>query len=165
MKKIHDPACKQKDTEMIRRAVELAGESIKNGGGPFGAVITMEDRIISEGSNRVVIMFDPTAHAEIIAIRKASEILGTHDLSGCTLYSSCEPCPMCLGAVYWAGIRRVVYSSGRKDAARAGFDDDFIYREISLSPADRSVVFHQIDDPEAGEVFRRWEKLDNKIPY
>ncbi|MGI6338207.1 MAG: nucleoside deaminase [Bacteroidales bacterium] len=165
MKKNHDPVSTQKDVEMIRRVIELADESIKNGGGPFGAAITMEGRIISEGSNSVVIMHDPTAHAEINAIRKASEILGTHALSGCTLYSSCEPCPMCLGAVYWAGIGRVVYSSGRKDAARAGFDDDFIYREISLNPANRSVVFHQIVDPEAAKVFRRWEELDNKIPY
>lgn len=153
------------DRVLIRKAVELAGESIKNGGGPFGAVISKDGRIISEACNSVVLLNDPTAHAEILAIRKASSVLNTYDLSGCTLYSSCEPCPMCLGAVYWAGIRRVFYSADRNDAARAGFDDEFIYKEIRLGPADRSIVFRQVKDPLAEEVFRKWEQLENKIPY
>jgi tRNA(Arg) A34 adenosine deaminase TadA len=150
---------------LIRRTVELAKESIRNGGGPFGALIVKDGLIISEACNSVIPLNDPTAHAEILAIRKASASLGSHDLRGCILFTSCEPCPMCLGAVYWSGIRTVYYSSDRDAAARAGFADANIYAELLLKPAERTVAFFQIDDPEAAEVFQNWSQLDNKTPY
>lgn len=153
------------DKKFIRRAIEIAENSIRDGGGPFGAVITKEGNIISEANNRVVAMNDPTAHAEILAIRDASSILNSFDLSSCTLYSSCEPCPMCLGAIYWAGIKRVVYSSDRNDAAASGFNDKLIYDEIALPPHERRIIFYRIDDPAAKEVFRKWGQFENKISY
>ena len=153
------------DKAFLQRALELATESIKNGGGPFGAVITKQGKVISEANNRVVLSHDPTAHAEVLAIRKASEILKTHDLSGCIVYSSCEPCPMCLGAIYWAGIKKIIYASDRLEAAKAGFSDNFIYDEIMLDPSERSISF--IHHPDAGGeiVFRKWNDFDEKIPY
>jgi tRNA(Arg) A34 adenosine deaminase TadA len=114
---------------------------------------------------QVVLDSDPTAHAEILAIRKAASVLNTHDLNGCVLYASCEPCPMCLGAIYWAGIKKVVYSASRHDAASAGFNDEFIYNEIDLNPSERKVTFIRVSDPEAGEVFRKWENFDDRIKY
>jgi len=153
------------DKEFLRRAVEIAGSGINNGGGPFGAVITKEGKVIAGSNNRVVLDSDPTAHAEILAIREAARLTGTHILDGCVLYASCEPCPMCLGAIYWSGIKRVVYASGRHDAAAAGFDDEFIYNEISLDPSARRVTFIHLEDGEAGEVFGKWIDYDGKIPY
>ena len=153
------------DKEFLRRAVEIAGSGINNGGGPFGAVITKEGKVIAGSNNRVVLDSDPTAHAEILAIREAARLTGTHILDGCVLYASCEPCPMCLGAIYWSGIKRVVYASGRHDAAAAGFDDEFIYNEISLDPSARRVTFIHQEDDEAGEVFGKWIDYDGKIPY
>lgn len=153
------------DKYFLTRAVKIAGEGIENGAGPFGAVITLDGEIIAEAGNQVVLTGDPTAHAEILAIRQGSSLTGTHDLSSCTLYTSCEPCPMCLGAIYWAGIKKVVYAAGRGDAAKAGFNDDFIYREIALDPADRKISFLNIEDPDALEVFDKWSRYDNKIPY
>jgi tRNA(Arg) A34 adenosine deaminase TadA len=153
------------DMLFLTRSVEIADESIKNEGGPFGAVIVKNGEIIAEANNRVVLSGDPTAHAEILAIRRASELLKSHDLSGCILYSSCEPCPMCLGAIYWSGIKRVVYASDRVDAAEAGFDDNFIYQEIMLDPADRKVEFVRIGSSGADEVFKRWDQMTNKISY
>jgi len=117
-------------------------------------VISKEGRIIAESNNKVILNSDPTAHAEILAIREAAGFLRTHDLDGCILYTSCEPCPMCLGAIYWSGIKRVVYASDRRDAAIAGFDDEMIYNEISLDPSMRRITFEQIIDTEAKEVFR-----------
>lgn len=153
------------DRKLLRRAIEIAADGIEKGGGPFGALIIKEGTIIAESFNRVVIDSDPTAHAEIMAIRKASELLGSHDLSGCIIYSSCEPCPMCLGAIYWSGIKRVVYASGRKDAASVGFNDEHIYNEFSLDPALRQVSFVCLDDPAAAELFRKWDNYEAKTRY
>jgi guanine deaminase len=150
---------------LLRRALELAEKSIKEGGGPVGALITKDGKIISEGSNRVVLSHDPTAHAEIIAIRRASATIRSHDLSGCVIYTSCEPCPMCLGAIYWSGIQKVVYASDRKDASRAGFNDNLIYEEISLDPADRKLIFKHIPDAGGEDIFRKWDEFEGRIPY
>jgi tRNA(Arg) A34 adenosine deaminase TadA len=153
------------DRKLLRKAIKIAASGIKEGGGPFGAVISKNGKIIAESNNRVVLNNDPTAHAEVLAIREAAGVLKTHDLNGCVLYSSCEPCPMCLGAVYWAGIKRVVYACVRHDAAATGFSDELIYNEISLDPSERRVNFLHLEDPEAREVFRRWEEYDRKITY
>lgn len=153
------------DNEFLRRAVEIARSGISSGGGPFGAIIAKDGRVIAGSNNRVVLNADPTAHAEILAIREAARLTGTHELDGCVLYTSCEPCPMCLGAIYWSGIKKVVYASGRHDAAAAGFDDEFIYKEISLDPSLRQVTFIHLRDDEAGEVFRKWVDYDGKTPY
>jgi guanine deaminase len=153
------------DRSLLRRALELAAKSIKEGGGPFGALITKDGKIISEGSNRVVLSHDPTAHAEIIAIRRASATIMSHDLSGCVIYTSCEPCPMCLGAIYWSGIQKVVYASDRKDASRAGFNDNLIYEEIGLDPADRKLIFKHIPDAGGEDIFRKWDEFESRIPY
>jgi guanine deaminase len=155
----------ENDKLFLLRAIEIAGKGILNGAGPFGAVITKDDVIISEAINNVVIGNDPTAHAEMLAIRKASSVLNTHILDKCTLYTSCEPCPMCLGAVYWAGIKRVVYACDRNDAADAGFSDNMIYKEIMLHPKDRQVEFIRLKETGGEEVFRKWDELENKKPY
>ena len=155
----------ENDKLFLLRAINIAAAGIKNGGGPFGAVITKEGKIISEAINNVVLTNDPTAHAEILAIRKAASVLKSHDLNKCTLYTSCEPCPMCLGAIYWAGIKKVVYACDRIDAERAGFSDNFIYEEIRLDPSSRRVTFLQMTDAGGKEVFRKWDELENKIPY
>ncbi len=138
---------------------------MEKGGGPFGAVIVHKGEKIAESYNRVVLNYDPTAHAEILAIREASSILRTHDLSDCILFTSCEPCPMCLGAIYWAGIKQVFYALDRKDAARAGFNDNLIYEEIILDPSARKISFIRMDDAGGKEVFKTWDSLENKIPY
>jgi tRNA(Arg) A34 adenosine deaminase TadA len=153
------------DKKFLGRAVWLASESVQSGGGPFGAVIVSEGRMISESGNKVVPLNDPTAHAEILAIREAARTLGSHDLSECILYSSCEPCPMCLGAIYWSGIKRIVYASDRHDAARAGFSDSDIYREICLDPTKRKVMFLRVNIEGANEAFEKWEELETKNPY
>jgi len=151
--------------EFLIRAIRLAEDGIKNGGGPFGAVIVLNGEIISEANNRVVISNNPTAHAEILAIQQASKVLGTHILADCTLYASCEPCPMCLGAIYWSGIKTVFFAADRRDAEAAGFSDKLIYDEIYLSPEKRQVLFKQITDVDGIEVFRIWNEFENKIPY
>lgn len=153
------------DKKFLRKAIEIANYGIKKGCGPFGAVISKDGRIIAESNNKVILNSDPTAHAEILAIREAAGFLRKHDLDGCILYTSCEPCPMCLGAIYWSGIKRVVYASDRRDAAIAGFDDEMIYHEISLDPSKRRITFEQIKDTEAKEVFREWDQYDDKTPY
>lgn len=153
------------DRSFIERAITLATESVRSGGGPFGAVITRDDKLVAESGNRVVLLKDPTAHAEVLAIREAAKALGTHKLTGCVLYASCEPCPMCLAAIYWSGIRRVVYSSDRNDAAAAGFDDRDIYGEICLDQAERSVSFRQVHVQGADEAFKLWNDMENKIIY
>jgi guanine deaminase len=154
-----------KDKTLILRAVEIAGKGIDNGGGPFGAVIAKDGKIISEAYNMVVLTCDPTAHAEVLAIRKAASVLKSHDLGECTLYTTCEPCPMCLGAIYWAGIKKVVYACDRVDAAGSGFSDSMIYKEIVLDPAERKVTFLRLKDTGGEEVFRKWDELENKTPY
>lgn len=155
----------EEDNVFLGRAVGLASESIAKGGGPFGAVIVKNSIIVSEAHNTVFLSNDPTAHAEVSAIRKAAEALGSFDLSGCSLYTSCEPCPMCLGAIYWAGISKVVYASDRKDAEEAGFSDNLIYEEINRSPSERTIEFIRMESSGSKEVFSRWIALENKNPY
>ena len=151
--------------ELMRKAIELSIESVRNGGGPFGAVIAREGEIIAEGSNGVTIYNDPTAHAEVTAIRKACEKLGTFDLKGCEIYTSCEPCPMCLGAIYWAHLDKIYYANDRKDAANIGFDDDFIYQEIEVKPQYRKKPSEILMREEGLEAFRIWNKKTDKIEY
>ncbi|MDI9395305.1 MAG: nucleoside deaminase [Euryarchaeota archaeon] len=155
----------EKDTLFIKRAIELSLESVKRGGGPFGAVITKNGEVVSESSNQVTLLNDPTAHAEISAIREAARKLNTFDLSGCEIYASCEPCPMCLGAIYWARIDRVFFANTRVDAGNIGFDDSFIYEEISRPIGERKIKFKQLLREEALEAFRDWEEYENKVEY
>jgi len=151
--------------KFMRKAIALSIENIQKGGGPFGAVIVKDEKIIATGSNRVTANTDPTAHAEINAIRKASRKLGTFDLSGCQIYSSCEPCPMCLGAIYWAHLDKLYYGNTKVDAKNIGFDDSFIYDEIDLKPKDRKVTTTQLLQDEAIVAFELWHKTDNKVEY
>ena len=153
------------DKSLLLRAIEIAGNGLEKGGGPFGAVVSKDGKIISEACNEVVLTNDPTAHAEILAIRQAALVLKTYDLNKCTIYTSCEPCPMCLGAIYWAGIKKVVYACDRSDAKRAGFNDKMIYDEIALDPSDRKITFLRMTDTGGPEVFRKWEALNNKTLY
>jgi tRNA(Arg) A34 adenosine deaminase TadA len=155
----------EKDLLFMRRAVELSSESIKRGGGPFGAVITKNGEIVSENCNQVTVLNDPTAHAEIGAIREAARKLNSFDLSGCNIYISCEPCPMCLGAIYWARIGKVFFANTRSDAENIGFDDSFIYEEISRPLQERKIEFKQLLREEALEAFRAWEESENKVEY
>lgn len=151
--------------ELMRKAIELSIKSVRNGGGPFGAIIARKGEIIAEGSNGVTIYNDPTAHAEVTAIRKACEKLGTFDLTGCEIYTSCEPCPMCLGAIYWAHLDKIYYANNRKDAADIGFDDDFIYQEIEVKPQYRKKPSEILMREEGLEAFRIWNKKTDKIEY
>lgn len=153
------------DKLFLRKAVETALEGILIGGGPFGAVVTKDNKILSSSFNRVVLNSDPTAHAEVLAIREASAILKTHDLKDCTLYTSCEPCPMCLGAIYWSGITKVVYALDRNDAKNAGFNDKLIYDELMAEPESRKISFIRLQDPDGEKIFNRWSDLESKIPY
>lgn len=151
--------------ELMRRAIELSENSVRNGGGPFGAVIAKDDEIIAEGSNKVTINNDPTAHAEVCAIRNACKILNTFELANCVIYTSCEPCPMCLGAIYWARLSKIFYANDRKDAAEIGFDDDFIYEEISIEPQYRKKPSEILLRNEAINAFRMWTLKDDKTKY
>jgi tRNA(Arg) A34 adenosine deaminase TadA len=149
----------------MRKAIELSINNIENNGGPFGAVIVKEGKIIAEGTNRVTSDNDPTAHAEVNAIREASRILGTCDLSGCEIYTSCEPCPMCLGAIYWARLDRMYYGNDKYSAQKIGFDDSFIYDEIALTPENRRLKSEQCLKNEAIIAFDNWEKKVDKAEY
>jgi guanine deaminase len=149
----------------IKRAIELAEKSIDTGGGPFGAVIVKEGHIIAEGCNRVTTHNDPTAHAEIQAIREACQKLNTYDLKGCEIYASCEPCPMCFSAIYWAHLDAVYYAATHEDAEKIGFDDAFIYREIQYKIEKRSVPFIRIEDEAHLVPFEKWIASDNKKTY
>lgn len=151
--------------EFMRRAIQLSLESVKHGGGPFGAVIVKEGKIIAEAANRVTLDNDPTAHAEVNAIRQAARSLGRFDLSGCDIYTSCEPCPMCLGAIYWAHLDHIYYGCNRRDAADAGFDDEFIYEELSLAPAERQKVMEVLLPDESLAAFRMWKEKKDKKRY
>ncbi|ALO29136.1 nucleoside deaminase [Porphyromonas gingivalis] len=155
----------ERDKEMMRKAIRLADESVANGGGPFGAVIVKDGEIIAATSNRVTLDNDPTAHAEVNCIRMACKRLGTFDLSGCTIYTSCEPCPMCLGAIYWARIDRIFYGNNRQDAADIGFDDDFIYQELARPMDNRSTPIIPILQDEALHSFRLWTEKTDKTEY
>ncbi len=147
-------------------AISKAEENILTGkGGPFGAVVVRDGKIIAAVGNRVTSTNDPTAHAEVVAIREACKSLDTFDLSGCEIYASCEPCPMCLGAIMWARIDKLYYAADRKDAARAGFDDELFYTELAL-PADKRIMKPvQLLQKEANHVFDKWIEDGNKIPY
>ena len=147
------------------RAIALSIESVNTGGGPFGAVIARNGEIVAEGSNNVTLHHDPTAHAEVSAIREACRKLETFDLSGCDIYTSCEPCPMCLGAIYWAHIDKIYYANDRRDAADIGFDDDFIYQEIALKPTERTKPSEILLREEAIEAFKQWEAKADKTEY
>jgi tRNA(Arg) A34 adenosine deaminase TadA len=152
--------------EFMRRAIALALENVRTAqGGPFGALVVKEGRVLAEGANRVTATHDPTAHAEIVAIREACRVLGDFQLSGCDLYTTCEPCPMCLGAIYWARPARVFYACLAADAAAAGFDDAFIYEELKHPPGQRRLPMEQLLRNEALEIFSQWNRQENKTPY
>jgi guanine deaminase len=154
------------EERFMREAIGLAREGMRAGrGGPFGAVVVREGRIVGRGANCVLSDRDPTAHAEIVAIRDACRCLGTHELSECTVYSSCEPCPMCLAALYWARVDRLWYAATKEDAAAAGFDDALIYREIRELPDRRRLPMQPVLRDEAIGLFEEWEKLPGKTPY
>ena len=151
--------------DFMRQAIALAVENIKSGGGPFGAVIVKDGKVVATGANRVTANNDPTAHAEVSAIRVACTKLGTFDLSGCVIYTSCEPCPMCLGAIYWAHIDKIYYGANQYDAAKIDFDDSFIYRELELKPEARQKPVENILHDEALAPFRAWQEKEDKIRY
>ena len=153
------------DKRFMREAIKLASDSVVNGGGPFGAVIVKDGQIIAGASNSVTIDTDPTAHAEVNAIRKACKQLGTFNLDGCIIYTSCEPCPMCLGAIYWAGIDRIFYGNNRKDAADINFADDFIYEELDRDMENRTVPITPLLRDEALHSFRLWSEKEDKTEY
>lgn len=156
----------QQDAGFMQQAIELALNGMRaNAGGPFGAVVVRDDTIIGRGNNCVTGTNDPTAHAEIVAIRDACRRLGHFQLTGCIIYTSCEPCPMCLGAIYWARPARVYYACSRQDAAAAGFDDEFIYNELVTPPAARKIPMEQILRSEALAAFAEWDKKADKIRY
>mgnify|MGYP001665207657 CR=1 FL=1 len=154
-----------KKEDFMRKAIELSIENVKNGGGPFGAVIVKDGEIVATGVNRVTANHDPTAHAEVSAIRAACQKLGTFDLSGCEIYTSCEPCPMCLGAIYWAHLDKIYYGNNKTDAARIGFDDSFIYDELALERKDRNKAMEELLPDEAIAAFRAWEEKADKVEY
>ena len=149
----------------MKKAIEISKKSILNNGGPFGAVIVKDGKIIASSNNKVTSNNDPTAHAEVMAIRKACKKLNTFDLSGCELYASCEPCPMCLSAMYWAHIDHYYYANQKEDAKEIGFDDHFIYEELDKNPKKRSMPREQLMREEALEAFKMWEKKSDKIEY
>jgi tRNA(Arg) A34 adenosine deaminase TadA len=154
------------DQKFMRRAIELAIEGMKNNaGGPFGCVVVKDGEILSEGYNSVTSKNDPTAHAEVVAIRKACEKLETFQLNECTVYTSCEPCPMCLGAIYWARPAKVYYGCSREDAAAIEFDDQFIYDELDLSIGERKIPFDQLMRDEARMAFDQWAEKEDRTEY
>jgi tRNA(Arg) A34 adenosine deaminase TadA len=157
----------QKDTQSkyMKKAILWAKKSVVKGGGPFGAVIVKDGNIIAQGHNCVTLSNDPTAHAEVTVIRKACKKLNTFDLSGCEIYTSCEPCPMCLAAIYWARINKIYYGCTKSDAKDIGFDDSFIYDQIDLKPERRSIPATNILHKEALEAFKMWNEKDDKIEY
>lgn len=153
-------------SRFMREALRLAEENAANGhGGPFGAVVVKDGAVIARGTNRVTSSCDPTAHAEIVAIREACRVLGTFQLTDCEIYASCEPCPMCLGAIYWARPARLYYAGTREDAARAGFDDSFIYDEVPLPPDTRSLPTERLEHPDRLRPFAAWEDAEGRAEY
>jgi tRNA(Arg) A34 adenosine deaminase TadA len=150
----------------MEKVIELSRKGMNNNeGGPFGAVVVKDGEVVGEGNNKVTSSNDPTAHAEIVAIRNACKKLNTFDLSGCVLYTLCEPCPMCLSAIYWSHLDKVYYANTREDAAKIGFDDDFVYKEILLSIEDRSLKMERVDSVEAKKIFEEWMKKEDKVEY
>ena len=150
----------------MQEAIRLSFETMRNNtGGPFGAVIVKDGKIIARGFNKVVSTNDPTAHAEVVAIREACKVLNNFQLSGCELYTSCEPCPMCMAAIYWARPDKVYYGNSKTDAAEIGFDDDFIYQEIALPYSERKIPILRIMENEALEAFKEWSNKNDKVRY
>lgn len=154
------------DQKMMDLAIALAQDGMDNDkGGPFGAVVVRDGEVIASAYNRVTGSDDPTAHAEVRALRLAAEMLGSFDLSDCELYTSSEPCPMCFGAVYWSRVQRVYFANTRADAARIGFDDSFIYEELAKPAESRSIPFIKVDEPKALQVFERWLQKPDRVEY
>ena len=153
------------ENKFMRMAIELSKESVAKGGGPFGAVIVRNGEVVAAGSNSVTLLNDPTAHAEVSAIRAACKAVGSFDLKGCEIYTSCEPCPMCLSAIYWAGIDKIYYANTRDDAAAIGFDDAFLYEQIPLAPTARAIPSLPLMRAEGLEAFRLWEQKEDKVEY
>ena len=151
--------------EFMKRAIELSIESVSSGGGPFGSVIVKNNKVIAEGSNKVTLNNDPTAHGEIVAIRKACKNLNNFNLSGCELYSTCEPCPMCLSAIYWSHIEKVYYANTRDDAQKIDFDDSLIYSELLKNVKKRKIPMIQMLRDEALKAFELWDKKTDKVKY
>ena len=152
--------------KFLERAIELSKQGMLGGkGGPFGCVVVLGDKIIGEGNNQVTSTNDPTAHAEVVAIRQACDKLGTYQLTGCDIYTSCEPCPMCLGAIYWARPDRVIYANTKEQAAAIEFDDELIYREINTNMPDRQIPFIHHPHAKAEEVFEAWKNWEGKTKY
>lgn len=151
--------------ELMREAIRLSIENVANGGGPFGAVIARDGEIVATGVNRVTANNDPTAHAEVSAIRRAAEALGTFNLSGCEIFTSCEPCPMCLGAIYWAHLDKVYYANTKDDAKGIGFDDSFIYDELALPRDGRRLPAETLMRSEAIRAFELWRDKADKTEY
>lgn len=153
-------------TKFMQEAISLSRNGMNNNeGGPFGAIVVKGDQIVGRGNNRVTSSNDPTAHAEVVAIRDACKNLNTFQLDDCVMYTSCEPCPMCLGAIYWARPSKVYYANTKKDAASIGFDDDFIYQEIQIPLGERQIPFEQISAEEAWKVFEEWQNKTDKTEY
>ena len=155
----------KKDRRYMQLAIDLSIENVQNGGGPFGAIIVRDDKIVATGTNRVTANNDPTAHAEVSAIREACAREKNFKLEGCTIYTSCEPCPMCLSAIYWAGISKIFYGNTQQDAEKIDFGDKFIYEEIARNPEARSIPMRMIMREEALRAFEAWEKKEDKTPY
>ena len=156
----------ERDKRFLEKAIELSRKGMQNGhGGPFGCIIVKGNEIVGEGCNMVTSLNDPTAHAEVVAIRDACRHLKTYQLSDCEIYTSCEPCPMCLGAIYWARPQRVVYANTKLDAAAIQFDDAFIYNEINMPMSSRQIPFIHLPHPLALEVFNQWKTWEGKKVY
>ena len=159
------PIFSKDDEKFMQQAIDLSIDNVANGGGPFGAVIVRDGQVIATGTNRVTANCDPTAHAEVNAIRAACEALKCFKLTGCTIYTSCEPCPMCLSAIYWAGIERIFYGNTKQDAKQINFDDSFIYDQIALDHANRAIPCINIMREQALAGFRAWSDKQDKIEY
>ena len=154
------------ELELLREVIEMGVDSAAGVGGPFGALVALEDgRVVGRGTNRVISEGDPTLHAEVVAIREACRKLGTHDLSGAVLYASCEPCPMCFGAAYWARVDRIVHAASRADAAAAGFDDAAIHADVARPPQERELATVQLLAEEGWRPFAAWEANPERTPY
>lgn len=155
----------ENDRLFMQQAIDLSVANVANGGGPFGAVIVRDGKVVATGVNRVTANCDPTAHAEVSAIRAACQVVGDFKLEGCTIYTSCEPCPMCLSAIYWAGISRIYYGNTKEDAEAIDFSDKFIYEEIDRPVAQRSIPTRMLMREQALKAFRDWEQKTDKVEY
>jgi len=153
------------DNSFMKQAIDLAVENVRRGGGPFAALIVKDGIVIATGANQVTRTNDPTAHAEVIAIREACRVLGDFQLTGCDLYTSCEPCPMCLGAIFWARPERVFFAATHDDATAAGFDDSFIYRQIAVSHDQRTIPMTHLVAPQASRPFQEWAGKPDRVEY